>query len=75
MKAQISAVFRGLSVGRRFAIALILCGLVGSVSYLAVTEAQNEVEETPQQSPLMGVTSSTDRTRSKSPSCIGTTPT
>ena len=40
-------------------MALVLCGLVGIVPYRAVTQEQNEVEEAPQQSPLIGVTSST----------------
>ena len=47
------------SSGQRLAVALVLCGLVGIVPYLAVTQGQNEVEEAPQQSPLIGVTSST----------------
>jgi hypothetical protein len=47
------------SVGRRLGVALILCGLVAIVPYLAVTQEQNEIEETLQQSPLIGVTSST----------------
>ena len=46
-------------MGRRVAVAVVLCGLVGIVPYLAVTQEQNEVEEEPQQSPLIGVTSST----------------
>ena len=42
------------SSGQRLAVALILCGLVGIVPYLAVTQEQNEIEEAPQQSPLIG---------------------
>ena len=48
-----------LKRGQPLAVAVILCGLVGIVPYLAVTQGQNEVEETLPQSPLIGVTSST----------------
>jgi hypothetical protein len=47
-------------VGRRLAVAAILCGLVGIVPYLAVTQEQSDVEAESQQTPLIGVTSSTD---------------
>jgi hypothetical protein len=47
------------SVGRRLGVAAMLCGLVGMVPHLAVTREQNEIEETLQEAPLIGVTSST----------------
>ena len=59
MKGQISAVLRGLSVSKRVAVVAILCGLLGMVPYLARTQEQNEGEETTQQAPLTGVTTST----------------
>ena len=61
MKGQISMVLRvrGLSAGKRLAVPVALCGLVGIVPYLAVTQEQRDMKPESQQSPLIGVTSST----------------
>jgi len=58
MKGRISSLVRRLTVSKRMAAAAILCGLVGIVPYLA-TQEQTEVEETSQEAPLTGVTTST----------------
>ena len=54
MKGQISTVCR-LRVGKRMAGVAAFFGLVGIVSFSAVTQEQNEIEE----APLTGVTNST----------------
>src|SRR5262249_7498402 len=60
MKGQISTLVRRLNVSKRLAVSVILFGLVGIVPHLAVTQEQSDVEAESQQSPLIGVTSSTD---------------
>ena len=59
MKGRISSLVRRLTVSKRVAAAAILCGLVGMIPYLARTQAQNEIEEGQQETPLTGVTTST----------------
>ena len=59
MKAQILKVVLRLSVSKRSAVAIALCGLMGVVSYLAITQEQNGFEEALQGAPLIGVIGST----------------
>src|SRR5271165_6221882 len=60
MKRQISTSARRLlKEVQTMAAAVILCGLVAVVPYLAVTQEQNGFEEALQRAPLIGVISST----------------
>src|SRR5271157_2106152 len=59
MKAQVSKVVLRLSVTKRLAVAAVLCGLLGIVPYLAITQEQSGIDQALQQSPLIGVISST----------------
>ena len=62
MKEQSSTVLDRLNLGKLAGLAILLCGLLG-VPYLVHPQEQNEVAtvpaETPESTPLAGVTSST----------------